>query len=262
MTAGLFVTGTDTGVGKTVVAAALAAWCRSRGMDVGVMKPVASGGRWVREGGRRRLVADDARALARAAGVRDPWALVNPVCFREPIAPWAAALRERRRIDLAELAGTFEELSGRHEFVIVEGAGGLLVPVSPEETMADLAARLKLPLLIIARAGLGTQNHTLLTLSCARARELPVSGVVLNHAVAPKRTRLDGVIVRSNVETLARLAGTVVAGPLPFDRRVAREDGARWLNRSLGSDMVERLLNIRPVRASGRRAIDRVEALW
>ena len=259
---GVFVTGTATGVGKTVVAAALAAWCRSRGIAVGVMKPVASGGRVVREGTRRRLVSEDALTLARASGSRDPWELVNPVCFREPIAPWAAAQRERRRIDLAALAAAFEQLAGRHAFVIVEGAGGLLVPTSPAETMADLAARLKLPLLVVARAGLGTQNHTLLTLSCARARGLPVSGVILNHAAPPGRGRLGGAIVRSNVEALARLAGVPVAGPLPFRPSGRRGDAARWIDVELGRPAVKRLLGLDAPRARPRRVIDRVQALW
>jgi dethiobiotin synthetase len=259
---GVFVTGTDTGVGKTVVAAALAAWCRARGIDVGVMKPVASGGRWVRDGARRRLVSDDALALARASGAHDPWALVNPVCFREPIAPWAAARRERRKIEAAALGRAFAELAGRHEFMIVEGAGGLLLPISDTETMGDLAARFSLPLLVVARAGLGTQNHTLMTLACARASRLPVSGVMVNHAAPPRRGRLDRVIVRSNLEALSRLAGVPVSGPLPFTRAAARDDGARWLDRGLGSRAVGRLLGLRdPFRPAGR-AIDRVEVLW
>ncbi|MBI2077348.1 MAG: dethiobiotin synthase, partial [Euryarchaeota archaeon] len=93
--AGLFVTGTDTGVGKTVIATVLASWYRRAGVNLGVMKPVASGGRRVREGSRLRWVSDDARQLARAARVDDPWSLVNPICFKEPIAPWTAAQRAR-----------------------------------------------------------------------------------------------------------------------------------------------------------------------
>jgi dethiobiotin synthetase len=241
---GVFVTGTDTGVGKTVVAAALAAWCRARGIDVAVMKPVASGGRWVREGTGRRLVSDDALALARAAGTHEPWRLVNPVCFREPIAPWAAARRERRPIRCLELARAFQTLAGRHEFVIVEGAGGLCVPLSRGETVAGLAGRFGLPLLIVARAGLGTQNHTLLSLAYARAQSLPVGGVVLNQPNPPGRGRLNALVIRSNVEALKRLAGVPIAGPLPYQRSGTWDRQAQWLESCIGRRMVERLLGV------------------
>ena len=243
---GVFVTGTDTGVGKTVVAAALAAWCRARGLDVAVMKPVASGGRWLREGARRRLVSGDALALAQAAGAREPWRLVNPVCFREPIAPWAAAQRERRPIRCAKLVADFQQLAGRHAFVIVEGAGGLLVPLSRDETMADLAGQFGLPLLIVARAGLGTQNHTLLSLACARSRGLTVSGVILNQERPPSGNRLlEDRVVRSNIEALTRLARVPVVGPLPF-RQARAADGGAWLEACLGRGIIERLLGVRP----------------
>ena len=239
---GIFVTGTDTGVGKTVVAAALAAWCRARGMDVAVMKPVATGGRLLREKGRTRLVSEDALALARAAGSREPRRLVNPVCFREPVAPWAAAQRERRPIRIGPLLAAFRVLQHRHTFVIVEGAGGLLVPLSSRETMASLAKRLGLPVLLVARERLGTLNHTLLSLSCARGMGLRVLGIILNQSDATPRGRLASVIARSNVATLRRLAAIPVAGPLPF-QRVGARDG-RWLETCLGRRTVERLLGV------------------
>ena len=236
---GVFVTGTDTGVGKTMVACSLAAWCRARGKDVAVMKPVATGGRRLRAGGEKRVVSEDALALARAAGIREPWRLVNPVCFQEPIAPWAAAQRARRPIRLADVVAAFRTLQRRHASVIVEGAGGLLVPLSAHETMADLAQRLGLPLLLVARAGLGTLNHTLLSLACARRLGLRVLGVVLNHHEPSPPGRLSAVIIRTNVEALTRLAGVPVAGPLPFRPGLDARRRAAWVEAHLGRRFLE-----------------------
>ena len=242
---GIFVTGTDTGVGKTVVAAALAAWCRARGIEVAVMKPIATGGRLLMEEGRARLVSEDALVLARAAGRREPWRLVNPICFREPVAPWAAAQRERRPIRLGPVIAAFRVLRRRHAFVIVEGAGGLLVPLSSRETMATLAKRLGLPVLLVARDRLGTLNHTLLSLSCARRMGLRVLGVILNQSDVAPRGRFASVIARSNVATLRRLTSIPVAGPVPFQQAPTARRRIRWLEQSLGRQFLERVSGLK-----------------
>ncbi len=207
------MTGTDTGVGKTFVACALAAWCRHQGIDVGVMKPVATGGRRVRG----RWVSDDAIRLARAAGVDDPWALVNPVCFREPIAPWTAALRARTPIRMAVICRAFQALGARHEFLIVEGVGGLLVPLSARATVADLAKELGLPVLLVARSGLGTLNHTLLSLQCIRGKKLRLLGVVMNQSEPPPTEVMSRLSAKTNPSILRRLTRAPVLGQLPFD---------------------------------------------
>lgn len=215
---GLFVTGTDTGVGKTAVACGLAAWLRERGCDVGVMKPVATGGRRVAG----RWVSEDALRLARAAGSRDPWALVNPVCFPEPLAPWTAAVRARRAIRLAPLVQAFERLQRRHAFMIVEGVGGLLVPLSPRRSTAQLMQRLGLPLVVVTRPDLGTLNHTLLTLEAARARGLRVLGLIINHARPPARGSMDRLAQETNPEMLARCGRVPVLGQLPWQHPAVR----------------------------------------
>jgi len=171
---GLFVTGTDTGVGKTLVACALVRGLRARGLDVGVMKPVETG---VGDGGPL-----DARALREAAGVHDPLELVCPFALALPAAPTVAAAAEGRAIDLDAIRRAFATLAARHECMVVEGAGGLLVPLVGVASMADLAGELGLPLLVVARASLGTINHTLLTLEIARARALRLAGVVISHS--------------------------------------------------------------------------------
>lgn len=213
---GFFITGTDTGVGKTFVAGALAAWYRERGINVGVMKPIATGGRWLGRGQLARWVSDDARHLAACAGVRDPWSLVNPVCFQEPLAPWTAAMRAGRPIVLRRVLDAFAALRDRHDALLVEGIGGLLVPLTARVTVADLARQLGLPLLVVARPGLGTLNHTLLSLACARQAGLTVAGVVVNHAEPPAGDAVTRATHRTNLRVLKRLTQAPIIGPLPF----------------------------------------------
>jgi len=222
---GLFITGADTGVGKTTVACGLAAALRRAGVDVGVMKPVASGCRRLRRseaGGRTpvtgrgdrdepRLVSDDAVALLQASEAGDPLDLVTPFAYAPPISPDQAARLARRPVRLPRIESAFHALASRHDLLLVEGIGGLLVPLGPGLTVADVAKRLGLPLLVVARAGLGTLNPTLLTLDAARQRGLRVAGVVLNRT-EPGR---PGLPERLNPETLRRMAQTPVWGPLP-----------------------------------------------
>jgi len=174
---GFFVTGTDTGVGKTVVACALARGLRRRGLDVGVMKPVETG-----VGSDGPL---DARALQAAAGCGDTLGEICPVALPLAAAPSVAAAEAGICIEPSWLCEKFKALAARHAWMIVEGAGGLLVPLSSAATMADLAAALGLPLVVVARGRLGTINHTRLTLEAARVRGLPLAGVIVSHADGP-----------------------------------------------------------------------------
>jgi len=194
-----FITGTDTGVGKTLVASAMAALFRGRGIDVGVMKPVSAGG------------DKDARVLIEAAGVRDPLELVSPIRLKEPLSPNVAAEREGVTIDLDLIVDAYTRLSDRHDLLIVEGAGGLLVPLSNHVTIADLAVQLSLPLLIVARAALGTINHTLLTAEAARARGLDVLGVIYNTT----EPNADAVAASTSPDVVTRLSGVPSLGTLP-----------------------------------------------
>ena len=211
-------------------------------MDVGVMKPIATGGRVIAHGRMRHLVSDDAIRLARAAGSHDPWDLVNPICLKEPLAPWTAAMRAHRVISLTTVMQAARALLRRHEIVIVEGIGGLLVPLTARLTVADLARRMGFPLLLVARARLGTLNHTLLSLQCAQAKGLRTVGVILNHAEPPGRERMSQVAQRSNPRILRRLVPTPVAGPLPFRPHLAHSRLAQWLESSVGRPWMARLI--------------------
>jgi dethiobiotin synthetase len=174
---GVFVTGTDTGVGKTFVSCALARALARRGVRVGVMKPVASGCR--RHGG--SLISEDAEELLAASGSGDRHEEVCPLRFAAPLGPSVAARLERRRVRMAPVMAAFGRLRRRHQFLIVEGVGGLAVPLSARSDVAGLARRLRLPLLVVAADRLGVLNHTVLTLEYARRAGLEVRGVVLNR---------------------------------------------------------------------------------
>ncbi len=204
----LFVTGTDTGVGKTVVAAGIAAAFRRRGADIGVMKPFATGAR--RRGG--RLVSEDAELLRRAAGATDPIETVNPVCLEPPLAPSVAAKLSRRPIDLREVLRAYRALRRSHEAVIVEGVGGLLVPLLEGVPVARLVRRMLLPLLIVTRPTLGTINHTALTVLAARSYGLKILGLVVDHHAKFR----DGLAERTNAAVLESETGVAVLGEVPY----------------------------------------------
>ncbi|MEK7466192.1 MAG: dethiobiotin synthase [Planctomycetota bacterium] len=198
----LLVTGTDTGVGKTFVACGLARAWRAAGRDVGVVKPFASGA--------VRGSHPDVEALMAASGTGDSIADVCPYLFRDPLAPSVAAKRERRPVSVARAAQLTRRVIDRHEITVVEGAGGLLVPVTDRETVADYAKRLRLPILIVARPALGTLNHTRLTVEAARARGLRVLGIVVSFASKAR----PGLAERTNLEVLGRHAGAPVLAAL------------------------------------------------
>jgi len=174
---GLFVTGTDTEVGKTMIAGAIAHTLRRTGRKVEVFKPAATGCRRCREG----LVSPDAEFLAACAESRRPLAEINPVRYAAALAPNVAAEREKRPVDLDAIFEAYRRLEGSADFVIVEGVGGLLCPITDDFWVIHLAKMMKLPVVVVARAGLGTINHTLLTVHAARVAGLAVAGVVINR---------------------------------------------------------------------------------
>ena len=199
----LFITGTDTEVGKTFVAAGLAAALSRRGVNVGVMKPVATGGK--RRNG--RFVSPDAVRLRAAARVRDRMDLVNPVCLGPPLAPRLAGT-----VRLPAIWKAWRTLRSRHESMIVEGIGGLLVPIRDNFTVADLIRRLRLPVLVVTRPTLGTLNHTALTVHVARQQGIRIRGLVVNHHANFRRGRAE----RSAARALEDLCGVPVLAEIPF----------------------------------------------
>lgn len=202
MKRGLFVTGTDTGVGKTHIACALLHAYAARGLKVVGMKPVAAGaaqinGVWAN---------DDVEALLAASNVDAPRDAINPYCLEPAIAPHIAAMESKKSIEINYVTHCYQALTARADVVVVEGAGGFLVPLNESETFADLALALRLPVVLVVGMRLGCLNHALLTAEAIRARGLRLAGWVANH-VDPAMPRAD-----ENVATLqARLAAPMLA---------------------------------------------------
>jgi len=211
---GLFVIGTDTGVGKTWVASGLARLLSNRGVKVGVLKPAASGCGPERKG---RFSSGDGRSLCEAARLGPEWEdLVVPIRYRRPLSPWVAGWTEGPA-DLGRVEKARGCLGSSFDFLVVEGVGGLHVPLTKEVWISHLAKRWKYPVLVVARAGLGTLNHTLLTLEALRVRKIPVWGVLVNGAKGKDLS--EG----SNLEALRRLARVPVFGPMAWDPRLRKD---------------------------------------
>ena len=201
---GIFVTGTDTGVGKTMVSAALAHFLTERGLNVGIMKPAESG---VSDPAR---LGNDGSLLQWAAKSSDTIEEISPYRLRAPLAPAQAAEKDGCFIDFAGLVATAQKLGKRHDFLIVEGAGGLMTPLSGGLLMADLAKAIGLPLLVVTTARLGTLNQTLLTIFAAQQMEIPVAGYLINRMPAQPDEAAE-----TAPHTLASLASADILGVLP-----------------------------------------------
>lgn len=173
----LVVTGTDTGVGKTVVAGTIAGWFNKRGFRVGVLKPAATGCVRRREG----LVSEDAEFLAHCADTRFPLDVVCPQRFVEPLAPAVAAERAGTPLEWDAIQRSIDAMSRDCDVLIVEGVGGVMVPMDDRHTFLDVCRWLRSPTVVVARPALGTINHTLLTVNALRAAQVKVPGVVINR---------------------------------------------------------------------------------
>jgi dethiobiotin synthetase len=204
---GLFITGTDTSVGKTLVACGLASLHREMGYKVGVMKPAETGCQ-ERDG---ELFPQDAVYLKEASGCEEPLERICPYRLRDPLAPSVAAGREGLKIDVSLISDVYDEVSSAHDITIVEGAGGLLVPLLPHYTYADLAGLLKLPVVVVAANRLGVINHLLLTLEHASCRGLLVLGYVLNHL-----EHQPSLAAETNADALLSLTAVPCLGKIPY----------------------------------------------
>ncbi len=200
-----FITGTDTEIGKTFVACAMMHAFHQRGVSVAPMKPIAAG-TVVLDG---VTANEDVHQLMAAYGSPIDPMLVNPYCFAEPIAPHIAARHESRTIDLTVTRDAFKQLRVLHDSVLVEGAGGFLVPMSSTASMAELPAQLDLDVVLVVGMRLGCLNHALLTAEAIRARGLRLAAWVAN-TVDPKMASFD-----ENIETLKQQLNAPCLGVLP-----------------------------------------------
>ena len=209
------MTATDTGVGKTMVTAALAVALRKRGYAVGVMKPIETGV------SRSTKAQSDGTRLRRAAGTHDLIAEVCPYVFRLPLAPLDVARLEKRTVTLPTIMRAFRTLQSRHEVLLVEGVGGVYVPVTSSLDVSDLIYRMKLPTIVVGRVSLGGINHALLTLGALHQRKISVLALVLNRTL-PAQTARARAQERSTLRLLRQFAGMPVIGPLPYRAALER----------------------------------------
>lgn len=215
----LFVTGTDTEIGKTVVTALIALAFQARGVDVGIMKPFASGCEIVNgPKNKNELQSEDARWLKEIVGVDDELDIINPARWQEPLAPLVAARRAGDKSDYwSRCVEAFGVLQARHEIVIVEGVGGLLAPIAEREgkilTNADWMRTLGLSAVVVARRTLGTINHSLLTLEVLRARGFSCEGIIFCDA---QMIEASDVAAQTNAPVIGEMSEINLLGSVPY----------------------------------------------
>ena len=223
MTTGLFITGTDTGIGKTTVALGLMAALQKHGHKVAAMKPVSAGCYTTEEG----LRNDDAIELIQQASVELPYELVNPYAFEPAIAPHIAAVESGTLIDISHILDCYREISKKVEFVVVEGAGGWLVPINEKETMADVAKAMDLKVIMVVGMRLGCLNHALLSQQSILNMNMEFSGWVANHI-----TENFGASSENLLALEERLNASLI-GSVPYVRKPNLEDIGRFFDTSV-----------------------------
>ena len=237
------ITGTDTGIGKTVVACALAVRARQLGIRVAAMKPVESG--IDARGVPNALPPSDAHRLQWACGGGDALSLMRPYVLEEPLAPMVAAQRAGVTIDLDVLDHACRTLATDRDLLLVEGAGGLLVPITPTFSFLDLFARWRCPLIIVAGNRLGVLNHVLLTVRAAQSAQVPVRAVILSDGADGE----PGLAEVTNFEALATLLPQIPRYRFPWVDRIDDADTLASAAQASGFDAI--LLDHRAVLSSG-----------
>jgi dethiobiotin synthetase len=219
---GVFITGTDTGVGKTIVTASLISLFIDEGFNVGVMKPIETG--CLRRNG--RLIPKDATLLKAASGSQDDLSLINPYRFSKPLAPLIAAEMDHKKIELEKILSAYKRLRKNHDLIFVEGAGGLLVPLTRKSTNLDLILRLNIPLIVVVGSRLGAINHTLLTLMCAKEKGAKIIGLLINHLThhsGPSNNLLE----KTNPRLIRYFTEVPILGTIPHIPSISRRYNLR-----------------------------------
>ena len=212
---GYFITGTDTNVGKTAVTACLAKLLESRGENVGVMKPIETGVNAQCSSSSN----SDAKFLMKITGVQDPLEDVCPFRFKLPASPYQAAKIEGKEIDPEIILKRFRELQSKHSIMLVEGIGGLMVPITQSYNVSNLALQIGLPLIIVSRAQIGTLNHTLLTINAAQQHGLKIKGVILNPAHEGESEAIEA----EQGKLLKELSDVPILGTCPYINDLSSE---------------------------------------
>lgn len=234
MSKGFFIAGTDTGVGKTIMAGAMIKALTFLGHRVGAMKPVESG--CGREGD--VLIPFDGMFLKQTAHMDEPVSLITPRCFENPLAPLSASEIETTEVDTGEIRKAFKGLYEKYGTMIVEGLGGLMVPVKKGYYVVDMAKEFGLPLLLIARPGLGTINHIMLSIECALKEGLKIAGVIINYSKPPD----DSLAEKTNPKLLAQICPVPIIGIFPYLRTLDEDSIAMAAIKNLDLEALKKYL--------------------
>lgn len=211
---GIFITATDTEIGKTVITGAIAAALRQRGLDVGVVKPVASGG-VINQAG--QMVSEDASFLMAAAGMAESQrSQVNPSCLQPALTPAVAAKVSGQKIDVQMLLDAINNMLNCHEYVLVEGVGGITAPLWEEYLLVHMMEELQLPTVLVTRPSLGTINHTVLTVEYGKQHGIDWQGIIYNGW----NDEQAGILERSNADYITQLTGLSTLGKFPLDSSI------------------------------------------
>jgi len=200
----LFITGTDTDVGKTYITAGLAITLRKMNVDIGIMKPFAAGDKQ-----KKGYKSEDVEILSNAAQINDPESLVNPQFFPIPASPYTAWKKLKIKPKIPLILSSFKKLSDKHEMMLVEGMGGTMTPILKNYYVANLIKDMKIPTVIVTRSKVGTVNHTLMTVLMCQKYKIPIKGIIINNFD-------KGYPINQLKKDLESLTGIKVLGSIPF----------------------------------------------
>jgi dethiobiotin synthetase len=246
MPKGFFITGTDTGVGKTVITVALIKAIGLFGLRACGMKPIETG--CIKSNVKCQmsnvkfkdevLIPSDGMFLKEMADMNDSIDLVTPICFENPLAPLTASEIEGMPVDLKKIKKAYSELSKKYKVVIVEGIGGLLVPIKKDYFVLDLAKDLGLPIIVVSRPGLGTLNHTMLTVNYAIKEGLNVAGIIINYSKSPKGTLAED----TNPEVIKQISPVPIIGIFPYLEDLESDTIEKAVVKNLDLEIIKKYL--------------------
>lgn len=234
MAKGFFVTGTDTGVGKTVTTAALIKTAHLLGFKAGGMKPIETG--CLKEGD--VLVPSDGMFIKTVAHMEETVKHISPCCFENPIAPLPASEIEGISVDFERIQKAYTDLSKNYDVIIVEGIGGLLVPIKRDYFVLDLARDFGLPLIVVSRPGLGTINHTMLTVNYAIKEGLVVAGIIINYSQPSEGTLAEN----TNPEIIKKISPVPIIGIFPYLKDLESSTLEKAAIRNLNFQIIKKYL--------------------
>ncbi len=234
MNSGFFITGTDTGVGKTVITAAIIKALHVRGISACAMKPIETG--CARIG--NNLCPSDGMFLKKVAEMDEDMKYITPYCFETPVAPSLASGMEGKPVSIDVIARRFNSLLKKYHTVVVEGVGGLLVPIKKDYFVIDLVRELKLPLIVVSRPSLGTLNHTLLTVNYALKEGINVTGIVVNFSRPPG----GDISEETNPYMLQKLSPVPFIGTFPYLNNLRTETLEKTALKYLNIEMLRKQL--------------------